>query len=45
MVLWFILLDVFVVRNRSEEPINFWIQELNNMYPQKYGKGTTLLTE
>ena len=44
VVLWFILLDVFAVCNTSEEPINVWIQELN-MYPQKYGKGTILLTE
>ena len=45
VVLWFILLDVFVVCNTSGEPLNFWIHELNNMYPQRYGKGTNLLTK
>ena len=45
VVLWFILLHVFADCNTSGEPINVWIQELNNRYPQKYGKGTTLLTE
>ena len=42
--LWFILLDVFAVHNTWGEPINVWKQELN-MYPQKYRKGTTSLTE
>ena len=33
------------VCNTSGKPINVWIQELNDMYPQKYDRGTTLLTE
>ena len=41
VVLWFILLDVFAVCNTTGEPINIWIQELNIMYPQKYGRRTT----
>ena len=36
-----LLLDVFEVCNTSGELVSVWIQELNNMYPQKYGKGTT----
>ena len=37
VVLWHYLLRVFADYNTSGEPINVWIQELNNMYPQKYG--------
>ena len=43
-VLRFVISDVFAVCFELGEPVNIWIRELNSMYPQNYGEGTTLLT-